>query len=103
MTLKMETDPMKILTDRKVGQSRLKPILRSIFMNTGRLMQLQNHNQIYPFICKVKRAVKTRMSVDPHSCYLALIILQDYTRVDNYAYDLSRVKARIVDQKTMPH
>ena len=43
------------------------------------------------------------MAVDPHSCYLALIILQDYTRIDNYAYDLSRVKAQVVDQKTMPH
>ena len=103
MTLKMETDPMKILMDRKVGQSRLKPILRAIFMNTGQLIKQQNHNQIYPFICKVKRAVKTRMAVDPPSCYLALIILQDYTRVDNYSYDLSRVKAKVVDQKTMPH
>jgi len=99
----METDPMKILTDRKVSQTRLKPILKTIFMSTGRLMQQQDHNQIYPFICKVKRAVKTLMALDPHSCYLALIVLQDYNRIDNFAYDLSRVRAQVVDQKTMPH
>ena len=39
LTLKMETDPIKILMDRKIGQSRLKPILKTIFTNTARLMQ----------------------------------------------------------------
>ena len=60
--MKMETDPIKILMDLKVSKSRLKPILKAIFTNTGRLMQQQNHNLIYPFICKVKRAVKTRLA-----------------------------------------
>lgn len=73
-----------------------------IFMSVARLMQPSNHNQIYPFICKVKRAVKARMAVDPHSCYLALIVLQDYNRIDNFGYDLSRVKAQVVDQRVMP-
>ena len=39
LTLKMETDPIKILMDRKIGQSRLKPIIKTIFTNTSRLMQ----------------------------------------------------------------
>ena len=47
--------------------------------------------------------MKTRMAVDPHNCYKALIVLQDYTKVDNYSYDMSRVKAHVVDSKTMPH
>ena len=57
---------------------------------------------IYPFICKVKRAVKTRMAQEISSCYLALIILQDYSKVDNFGYDLSRVSCRLADQKTFP-
>jgi hypothetical protein len=62
LTKRMETDPIKILLDRKIGQSRLKPILKAIFTNTVRLVQQQNHHQIYPFICRVKRALKTRMA-----------------------------------------
>lgn len=38
LTKRMETDPVKILLDRKVGQSRLKPILKAIFTNTVRLV-----------------------------------------------------------------
>jgi len=98
----METDPIKILLDRKICQSKLMPILKAIFSSTGRLVQQQNHHQIYPFICKVKRALKTRMAQSRRSCYLALIILQDYSRVDNYNYDLTRVKCRVVDEKVMP-
>ena len=65
-------------------------------------MQQANHGQIYPFICKVKRAVKTRMAQNKRAAYLALIILQDYTKIDNYGYDFTRVDCRIVDQKRMP-
>lgn len=42
------------------------------------------------------------MAQDQRSCYLALIILQDYTKIDNYEYDLSRVNCRVVDEKCMP-
>ena len=98
----METEPYKIMVDKKVNASRLKPILKAIFTNTQRLILQQNHHQIYPFICKVKRALKTRMAQNQRSCYLALIVMQDYSKIDNYAYPLSRVKCRVVDQKTMP-
>ena len=41
--------------------------------------------------------------MDQRSCYLALIILQDYTKVDNYGYDMTkRVKCRVIDEKVMP-
>ena len=43
------------------------------------------------------------MAMDQRSCYLALIILQDYTKVDNYGYDMTkRVKCRVIDEKVMP-
>ena len=42
------------------------------------------------------------MAQDQHQCYLALIILQDYAKIDNFGYDLARVSCRVVDQKTMP-
>lgn len=98
----METEPYKIMVDKVVLASRLKPILKAIFANTHRLTQQQNHHQIYPFICKVKRALKTRMAQNQRSCYMALILMQDYSKIDNYGYPLSRVKCRVVDQKTMP-
>ena len=42
------------------------------------------------------------MAQSQRNCYLALIILQDYSQIDNKNYDLSRVKSRVVDEKVMP-
>ena len=50
----------------------------------------------------MKRALKTRMAQSQRSCYLALIILQDYSQIDNKNYDFNRVKSRVVDEKVMP-
>ena len=41
------------------------------------------------------------MAQDQRACYLALIVLQDYPRVDNRDYDIKRVKCRLVETKTM--
>ena len=42
------------------------------------------------------------MALDPRSCYMALILLQNYHSIDNTMYDVSRVCGKVIDAKELP-
>ena len=42
------------------------------------------------------------MALDPRSCYMALILLQNYYQIDNVMYDTKRVRGQVVDAKELP-
>jgi hypothetical protein len=80
ITLDSQFEPVKLLANCKVKRNQLYPIIKQIFKSANDLI-LDEH-KVFPFICMLKRSVKTLMATDIRSAYGAVTKLQCYPSLD---------------------
>lgn len=90
ITLDCQSEPAKLLANSKVKRNQLYPIIKEIFKNSTDLA-IDEH-KVFPFVCMLKRWVKTLMATDVRQAYDAVNKLQCYPHLDYEYYLLNRVQ-----------
>ena len=75
---------------KKGPKSCSKAILKAISFSVLHL--IRDEELIYGFVCSIKRKVKTFMMMDLRRVYSALVTFHNYHLLDNFEYDVRRVK-----------